>query len=34
LHQITSAGAAPISLQGASWTMDLQPYDGAVVKWQ
>lgn len=34
LHQLTPAGASPLPLHGSSWTMDLQPYGGAVVEWQ
>lgn len=34
LHQLTPAGTSPLPLHGSSWTMDLQPYGGAVVEWQ
>ena len=34
LRQVTPAGLAPIPLQGSSWTMDLEPYGGAVVEWR
>jgi beta-glucosidase len=34
LHQVTPAGLAPIPLHGSSWTVELQPYSGAVVEWQ
>jgi hypothetical protein len=34
LDQLTPAGASPLPLHGSSWTMDLQPYGGAVVQWQ
>jgi hypothetical protein len=33
LHQVTPAGPVSLPLRGSSWTMELQPYDGAVVEW-
>ena len=34
LHQVTPAGLDPIPLHGSRWTMDLEPYGGAVLEWQ
>ncbi len=34
LHQITPTGPTLIPLRGSSWTLDLEPYGGAVVEWQ
>jgi endo-1,4-beta-mannosidase len=34
LRQITPTGLASIPLQGSSWTMELEPYGGAVVEWK
>jgi len=34
LHQLAPAGTSSIQLRGSSWTMELQPYGGAVLEWQ
>lgn len=34
LMRITPQGSVPLELEGQSWNMELQPYEGAVVEWK
>jgi hypothetical protein len=34
LRQITPEGAKTLGVQGSTWQMEIDPYDGAVVEWR
>jgi len=34
LSKITSDGTQPLQLQGSAWTMEVEPYEAAIVEWK